>query len=89
MQAEIPWVYSQYVKKIKKSTRHGTYESNETSTVTEGFVGEEGMQYFDNRSDPLEQFGIALPEFFKSLSLFLEHIEDRIGTVAAIDLGGE
>ena len=44
------------------------------------------MQHFNNGSEPLEQFGIALPEFVKGLCLFLEYVKDRIGAVTAIDL---
>ncbi len=47
------------------------------------------MQYPNNRFEPLEQFGIAFPEFVKCFGLFLEHVKDSIGAIAAIDLGGE
>jgi hypothetical protein len=47
------------------------------------------MQHFDNRSEPIEQFGIALFEFVKRLCLFLEYMKDRIGGVTGINLGGE
>ena len=59
------------------------------NAVSEGFVGREGMQDIDDRSEPLEQFWITLPEFVKRLGLFLEYIKDSIGAVTAIDLGGE
>ena len=47
------------------------------------------MQHFNNRVEPLEQFGIVLPEFVKGLCLFLEYIKYRISAVTAIDLVGE
>jgi len=47
------------------------------------------MQDIDNRSEPLEQSGIALPECNKPLGLFSEYLEDRIGAVAAIDPAGK
>jgi hypothetical protein len=57
-----------------------------TSLVAEGFVGRDGMQHINNRSEPLEQFGIALPKFVKRLCLLLKYVKDRLGAVAAIDL---
>ena len=47
------------------------------------------MQHFDNRSEPIEQFFIALPNFVELFCLLLEYIKDRIGAVTAIDLRGE
>jgi hypothetical protein len=47
------------------------------------------MQHVDDGREPLEQFDIAFPELFKCPGLFLEYIEDRIGTIAAIDHDGE
>jgi len=47
-----------------------------TSAVAKGFVGGKGMQHIDDRPEPLEQFGIAPPEFFKRLRLFLEYNND-------------
>jgi hypothetical protein len=47
------------------------------------------MQHINDRSEPLEQLGIALPEFVKRLCLFLEYDKDRLGVVTAIDLRGE
>ena len=44
------------------------------------------MQHINDRSEPLEQFGIALPEFVKRLCLLLEYVKDRLGVVTAIDL---
>ena len=64
----------------------GTYVTN---AVSKDFVGREGMQHIDDRSKPLEQFGITLLEFVKRPGLFLEYIKDRIRAVTAIDLGGE
>jgi hypothetical protein len=64
----------------------GTYETN---AVAKDFICGEGMQPFDNGSEPLEQLGIAFPEFLKRPGLFLEYLEDRIGAVAAIDFVGE
>ena len=43
------------------------------------------MQHINERFEPLEQFGIALPEFVKRQRLFLEDIKDRIGAIAAVD----
>ena len=60
-----------------------------TKSIFQDFVGGEGMQHFNNRSEPLDQFSIALPKFVKDLCLFFEYNKDRIGAVAAIDLGGE
>jgi hypothetical protein len=47
------------------------------------------MQHVDDGSKPPKQFGIAIFEFFKRPGLFLEYMKDRIGTVTAIELGGE
>ena len=47
------------------------------------------MQYIDDGFEPLEQLGIASLEFVERPGLFLEYINDRIGTVAGIDLGSE
>ena len=66
--------------------RWGTYE---TTAVAEDWVGRESMQHIDDRSKPLEQFGIAVLEFIKRPGLFLEYIEDRIGALATIDPVGE
>jgi hypothetical protein len=57
-----------------------------TNAVAKGFVGRDGMQHTDGRSEPPEQFGIALPEFVKCLCLLLEYVKDRLGVVTAIDL---
>jgi hypothetical protein len=62
----------------------GIYTAN---AVAKDFVGRDGMQYLDDRFEPLEQFGIALPEFAELSGLFLEHVKDRIGAVATIELG--
>ena len=60
-----------------------------TNAVFNEIVGREGMQHVDDGSEPPKQFGIAPLEFVKCPGLFLEYMKDRIGTVAAIDLGGE
>jgi len=57
-----------------------------TSLVAKVFVGRDGMQHINDRSEPLEQFGIALPKFVKRLCLLLEYVKDRLGVVTAIDL---
>jgi hypothetical protein len=66
--------------------RCGTYETN---PVTEVCVGRESVQPFDDGSEPLEQFGIALPEFIKHPGLFLEYFKERFGVATAIDPVGE
>jgi hypothetical protein len=43
------------------------------------------MHNIDDRPEPLEQFGVSLPEFVKLPCLFFK---DRIGIVTAIDLVG-
>jgi hypothetical protein len=45
-----------------------------TSVVAKGFVGRDGMQHTDNRSEPLKQFGIPLPELVKRQCLLLEYV---------------
>ena len=57
------------------------------SAVANDFVGRDGMQYLDDRFEPLEQFCIAFPEFVKFFGLFLEYVKDGIGAVTAIELG--
>jgi len=47
------------------------------------------MQYSDDGVEPLEQIGIALPEFIKLSGLFLEYVKDRIRAVTAIDSGSK
>ena len=47
------------------------------------------MQYIDDGFEPLDQLSIASLEFVERPGLFLEYIDDRIRTVAGIDLGGE
>jgi hypothetical protein len=64
-------------------------ETRETGAGAKNLVGREGMQHIDDRSEPLEQFGIAPLEFVKRPGLLLEYIKDRVGTVAAIDTAGE
>ena len=58
-----------------------------TSAVAKDFVGREGIYYCDDRFEPLEQFGIALPGFVKFSDLFSEYVKDRIGAVTSIELG--
>ena len=60
-----------------------------TNAAFNEIVGGEGMQHVDGGSEPPKQFGIAPLEFVKRPGLFLEYTNYRIGTVAAIDLGGE
>jgi hypothetical protein len=73
-------------KHTNDEERCGTYE---ITTVTESWVGREGMQHIDDRPEPLEQFGIAVPKFIKRPGLFLEYVKNRIGGVTAIDPVGE
>jgi hypothetical protein len=47
------------------------------------------MQHIDDRSEQLEQFGIAVNEVIKRPELFLEYIKNRIGAIATIDPVGE
>ena len=47
------------------------------------------MQHVDDRSEPLEQFGIAVHEFTKRPGLFLKYIEDRIEAIATTDPVGK
>ena len=54
--------------------------------VAKDFVGREGMQYLDDRFEPLEQLGIALPEFVKLARLFSKYVKDRIRAVTTIEL---
>ena len=60
-----------------------------TSLVAKDFVGRDGMQHNNDRSEPLEQFCRVLPEFVKCLSLLLEYVKDRLRVVTAIDLRSE
>jgi hypothetical protein len=64
----------------------GTYK---TTAFAKHFVGGKGMQHINDRPEPLEQFCIAPPEFFKRPGLFLKYIKDRIRAVATIDPVGE
>ena len=57
-----------------------------TSPGAEGLVGSDGMKHIDDWSEPLEQSGIALPEFVKRLCLLLEYVKDRLGAITAIEL---
>ena len=57
-----------------------------TGLVAKEFVGRDGMQHINDRFEPPEQCGIALPEFVKHLCLLMEYVKDRVGVVTAIDL---
>jgi hypothetical protein len=63
-----------------------TYEINNSRNNTT--VGDK-KQAIDQGPKPLDQFGIAFPEFLKLLGLFLEYGKERFGGVAAIDFGGQ
>ena len=56
------------------------------SAVAQDFVGRDGMQYRDNRFEPLEQFSIARPEFVKLSGLFSEYVKDRIDAITTVEL---
>ena len=60
-----------------------------TSHAANGFIGRNRMQNTNDRSEPFEQFGIALPKFFKRLCLLFEYVKDRLRVVTIIDLCGE
>ena len=61
-----------------------------TNAVSNRLVGREGVQYFDDGSEPPNQFIVIVPlDFVKRPGLFLEYMDDRIGAIAAIKLGGE
>ena len=47
------------------------------------------MQPIDNRPEPLDQLGIAIPEFIKGLGLRLEYSQDRIRRPTSIDGGSQ
>jgi len=47
------------------------------------------MQPIDNRLEPLNQLGIAIPEFIKGLGLRLEYSENVIRRLASIDCGSQ
>ena len=47
------------------------------------------MQPFDNRSKPLDQLGIAIPEFIERLGLLLKYAKNLIRRVASIDGGSQ
>ena len=57
----------------------------ETSACTKGRVGGDGMEPIDNRCEPLEQLGIAIPEFVKRERLLFEYSKDQIRRLASID----
>ncbi len=62
----------------------GIYTAN---VVAKDIVGRDGMQYVNDRIEPPEQFGIALPEFVKLSGLFSKYVKDRIGAVTSIEPG--
>ena len=47
------------------------------------------MQPIYNRPEPLDQLGIAIPEFIESLGLRLEYRENRLRRPASIDGGSQ
>ena len=47
------------------------------------------MQPTDNRPEPLDQLGIAIPEFVECLGLRLEYSENVIRRLAFIDGGSQ
>ena len=67
---------------MNNETRWGTYKTN---AAAKDWVGREAMHNIDDRPEPLEQFGVALPESVKLPCLFLRYIKDRTGVVIAID----
>jgi len=47
------------------------------------------MQPIDNRLEPLDQLGIAIPEFIKGPGLRLEYSKNVIRRLASIDGGSQ
>ena len=47
------------------------------------------MQPIDNRPEPLDQLGIAIPKFIERLRLRLEYSENVIRRLASIDGGSQ
>jgi len=47
------------------------------------------MQPIDNRPEPLDQLGVAIPEFIERLGLRLENSENVIRRLAFIDGGSQ
>jgi len=47
------------------------------------------VQPIDNGLEPLDQLGIAIPEFIKGAGLRLEYSEDVIWRLASIDGGSQ
>lgn len=84
MRVETPWDRVSVTRMMINNECCGIYTA---SAVAKDFVGREGMQYLDDRFEPLEQFGIVLPEFVKLSGLFSEYVKDRIGAVTTIKLG--
>ena len=88
MREETPGGCKVQVRGMNDAERYRTYKTTGIAKDCQ-CVGREGMQHIDERSEPLEQFGIAVPEFIKSPGLFLEYIKDRIWAVAVINLVSE
>lgn len=81
---EIPWDGVSVARIMIYNKCCRIYNAN---AVAKDFVGRDGMQYLDDRFEPLEQFVIALPEFVKLSGLFLEYVKDGIGAFTTIELG--
>jgi len=47
------------------------------------------MQPIDNGLEPLDQLGIAIPEFIKGLGLRLEYSENIVRRLASIDCSSQ
>jgi len=47
------------------------------------------VQHIDNGPEPLDQLGIAIPEFIKGLGLRLEYSKNVIRRLACIDGGSQ
>ena len=47
------------------------------------------MQHVDDRSEVLEQSGIALSEFIEHFGLFFKYSDEGITVVTVIELGGK
>ena len=84
MRVGTPWDRVSVVRMMINNKCCGIYTA---SLVAKDFVGRDGMQYRDDRFEPIEQLGIALPEFVKLPGLFSEYVKDRIEAVTTIELG--
>ena len=47
------------------------------------------VQVIEHGPNTQDQIGIAVPNFLKSLGLFMEYEKEGLGRVAAINFGGE